>query len=567
MNRSFALVAAAAVGLSACHDSSNPVAPGADPQLPAAQFREAGPIPGRYIIVFKDAVRDPADLGVALAAAHGGQVEHTYTAAIKGFAAKLPDRAITALASNPNVAFIEQDQVVHAVETQLNATWGLDRIDQRPLPLNGAYSYTFTGAGVRVYIIDTGIRFDHNEFGGAGGRASSGWDFIDNDPDASDCNGHGTHVAGTVGGTTYGVAKAAGLVGVRVLNCSGSGTTSGVIAGVDFVTNQKNGNSSVPMVANMSLGGGASSALDQAVRNSVAAGVSYAVAAGNEGTDACTRSPARTAEAMTIGATGQNDSRASFSNWGNCVDWFAPGVGITSAWHTTSTATNTINGTSMASPHTAGAAALYLQNHPNASAQAVRDGLFAMTTKGIVTSALTANNHLLYSLEPSDGSNSPPTSSFTYSCTGLACSFTDQSTDDGTIGAWSWDFGDGGTSAEQSPSHTFAVSGSYTVSLTVTDDKSATGTSSQSVTVSDAPPNITLSARGYKVKGVQRVDLSWAGAPGTSVDVWRNGGKITTTANDGFHTDNLNTKGSGTYRYTVCEAGTTTCSNEATVVF
>ncbi len=567
MNRSFALVAAAAVGLGACQDLSAPVVPEAEPHLPTAQFHKAEPIPGRYIVIFKDAVRDPAGLGIALAAANGGRLQYSYTAAIKGFAAELPDRAVAALAGNPNVAYIEQDQVVRIVEDQLNATWGLDRIDQRPLPLNGGYSYNFTGAGVRVYIIDSGIRTDHSEFGG-GARASSGWDFVDNDPDASDCYGHGTHVAGTVGGTLYGVAKGASLVAVRVLNCSGNGSWSGVIAALDFVTNQKNANPTVPMVGNMSLGGGASDAADQALRNSIAAGVVYAVAAGNESTDACSRSPARTAEAMTIAATGQNDARASFSNWGSCVDWFAPGLGITSAWHTTPTATSTISGTSMASPHTAGAAALYLENHPNTSPQGVRDGLFAMTTKGIVTSAFTANNHLLFSVEPSDGANDSPTSSFTHSCTGLSCNLTDQSTDsDGAIVAWNWSFDDGGTSTEQNPSYTFAAPGTYTVSLTVTDDNGATGISSQNVTVSDALPNITLVARGYKVKGAQRVDLTWSGAPGESVDVWRNGTRITATANDGFHTDNLNSRGSGTYKYKVCQAGTTTCSNEATIVF
>ena len=568
MNRSRALVAAGILGLTACQDSLEPVAPRPAPQLPLmAQRAEARSIPGRYIVVFRNDVPNPSDLATALARAYGGTVQYTYGAAIKGFAAALPEQAVAALAANPNVAFVEQDQVARIVETQSNATWGLDRIDQRALPLNTSYTYNFTGAGVSAYIVDTGIRTDHVEFGGPGGRASIGFDAIGDGQNGNDCNGHGTHVAGTVGGTIYGVAKGVSLVAVRVLNCSGSGTYSGVIAGVDWVT----ANHVKPAVANMSLGGGVSAALNQAVRSSIAAGVVYAVAAGNETTDACNRSPASTGEAITVAATTQTDARASFSNFGSCVDWFAPGVGITSAWHTTATATNTISGTSMATPHTAGVAALYFQNHPDASAQAVRDGLFALTTKGIVTNAFTANNHLLYSLEEGGGEpppNSPPTSSFTYSCTGLTCQFTDQSTDsDGTISSRSWTFGDGGTSNAENPSYTYAASGTYTVTLTVTDDDGATDSFSQEVTVSDGSQVITLTATGYKVKGLQKVDLSWSGATSVNVDVWRNGVKITTTPNDGFHTDNLNSRGSGTYTYRVCAAGTTTCSNDATVTF
>jgi subtilisin family serine protease len=258
------------------------------------------------------------------------------------------------------------------------------------LPLSGTFTYANTGAGVTAYIIDTGIRFGHSDFGG---RATSGRDTIDGGS-ADDCNGHGTHVAGTVGGTTWGIAKGVSLVGVRVLSCSGSGSTSGVIAGVDWVTAHHAAGR--PAVANMSLGGSPSTALDNAVRNSIADGVSYAIAAGNSNANACSYSPARVAEAMTIGATDGSDQRASFSNRGNCVDWFAPGVSITSAWWTSNTATNTISGTSMATPHVAGVAAQYLQSNPGASPSAVRTALYNGTTKGIVTSSSTTNNHLLF---------------------------------------------------------------------------------------------------------------------------------------------------------------------------
>jgi len=258
------------------------------------------------------------------------------------------------------------------------------------------YNYTNTGTGVTAYILDTGIRFSHSEFGG---RAVSGFDAVDGGS-ADDCNGHGTHVAGTVGGANYGVAKNVSLVAVRVLNCSGSGTWSGVIAGIDWVTAHHA--AGTPAVSNMSLGGGANTSVDNAVRNMIADGVSSAVAAGNgnqggRAQDACKYSPARVAEAMTIGATDRNDSKTSWSNYGTCVDWFAPGLNITSAWYNGNTATRTISGTSMATPHTAGVAALYLEDNPGASPSAVSAALAANNTRGIVLNSKTANNHLLFS--------------------------------------------------------------------------------------------------------------------------------------------------------------------------
>jgi subtilisin family serine protease len=294
------------------------------------------------------------------------------------------------------VASIEHDAEVTTMVTQTGATWGIDRIDQRSRPLSGTFTYTSTGSGVKAYIIDTGIHASHTQFGG---RVVQGRDTVDGALPAADCNGHGTHVAGTVGGSTYGVAKGVTLVAVRVLGCNGSGSTSGVIAGVDWVTG--NHLAGQPAVANMSLGGGASTAMDTAVRNSIADGVSYAVAAGNgnifgQQVNACTVSPARVAEAMTISATDSTDRKASWANYGNCVDWFAPGVSITSAWYTSNTATRTISGTSMATPHTAGVAAQYLQTNPGASPATVRTTLFNLTTKGIVTSSSTTNNHLLF---------------------------------------------------------------------------------------------------------------------------------------------------------------------------
>jgi subtilisin family serine protease len=350
-------------------------------------------VPGQYIVVLEDDAR-----AAPVAAAHarlGARVLTVYGAALEGYAARLTPAQLAAVRADPRVAWIEADQTVVALPTQTNAPWGLDRIDQRSRPLSGTYTYSRTGAGVKAYIIDTGIRFNHTQFGG---RAVTGYDAVNGGP-ADDCNGHGTHVAGTVGGSTYGVAKSVTLVGVRVLNCNGSGTTSGVIAGVNWVTG--NHQAGQPAVANMSLGGGASSALDSAVRNSIADGVSYAVAAGNGNAfgiaqNACNSSPARVGEAMTISATDSSDRKASWANYGSCVDWFAPGVSIKSAWHTSTTATRTISGTSMATPHTAGVAALYLQGSPTASPASVRSALFNLTTKGVVTSSSTTNNHLLF---------------------------------------------------------------------------------------------------------------------------------------------------------------------------
>ena len=335
---------------------------------------------GRYIVVLRESVSRPATVAKAHGERYGASVTEVYSHALNGYAARIDSRQLAALRADRTVAFVVPDGIASIDETQTGATWGLDRIDQRKLPLSTTFGYTNTGAGVTAYVIDTGIRLSHSEFGG---RARSGWDFVDDDSDANDCNGHGTHVAGTVGGTTYGVAKGVALVAVRVLDCGGSGLFSDVIAGIDFVTADHQ--PGAPAVANMSLGGGANMAVDLAVQNSIADGVAYAVAAGNSNSSACQFSPARVPEAMTVGASTSTDAKASFSNWGSCMDWFAPGQAITSAWSTSDSATNTISGTSMASPHTAGVAALYLQSFPAASPATVQRALGSAATSKRIT--------------------------------------------------------------------------------------------------------------------------------------------------------------------------------------
>ncbi|WP_117212064.1 S8 family serine peptidase [Allorhizocola rhizosphaerae] len=353
-----------------------------------------------YIVVLEDRLMTAQGVSVkaqSLASAYGGVLRHTYASALRGFAVSMGEQQARKLAADPAVAYVAQDGVVSVQATQQNPpSYGLDRIDQRSRPLDQRYTYATTGANVTAYVIDTGIRISHTTFEG---RARYGFDFIDNDAIADDCQGHGTHVAGTIGGAQFGVAKAVRLVAVRVLDCAGSGMFSGVIAGVDWVTR----NAVRPAVVNMSLGSNTVfQPVDDAVGASIATGLTYAIAAGNgvggNAVDACSTSPARVPAAITVSATDQADAKPIWANIGPCVDIFAPGVGITSAWRSSDTATNTLNGTSMASPHVAGVAARYLQRHPGATPQQVRDAIVQAASVAVVNTnpATGTTNRLLY---------------------------------------------------------------------------------------------------------------------------------------------------------------------------
>ncbi|WP_165949267.1 S8 family peptidase [Kribbella turkmenica] len=387
-----------------------------------------GVIEDRYIVVFTDAVRRGAvgEAARGLASRHGARVTQTYSAALSGFAATMTEQQARRIAADPAVAYVEPDRVMRIASDQPDPPWGLDRIDERYLPMNQNYKYDTTAGWVNVYVIDTGIRISHNEFGG---RASYGRDTVNEDNIASDCNGHGTHVAGTVGGTTYGVAKAARLIAVKVMNCAGDGTVSNIVQGIDWVT----ANHVRPAVATMSLGGSGSGSIDDAVKRSSDQGVTYVVAAGNDNDDACDYSPARVLDAITVGATEQDDDRWPDSNKGRCLDLFAPGRGVLSALKTSDTATGTKSGTSMAVPHVAGAAALYLSKSPTASPLQVAYSLRYNVTKNQIDDVGTGSpNRLLYRV------HGPTVRTMT--CTGgtsIACSMT---TSPGTVESLWWTF-------------------------------------------------------------------------------------------------------------------------------
>ena len=466
--RKYAVLAPVMLAVAACQDSTSPVPATLAPTGVNAARATA---PNTYIVTFRDDESDPEGQANALVNAHGGSVRHVYRNVLKGFAvSNLPDAAVEALERNPRVARVERDGIVTVDGTETPApSWGIDRIDSRT-GTDGSYTYPNDGTGVTAYIIDTGINFASVDFTG---RLAMGADFVDGGlPD--DCNGHGTHVAGTVGGTKYGVAKNVTVVAVRVIGCDGTGSDADVIAGIDWAVGDHQAGR--PAVANMSLGGDFLQTLNDAVQRATDDGIVMAVAAGNSTADACKSSPSSAGSAITVGATTSANTLAFYSNFGSCVDILAPGSGITSDWIGSATATNTISGTSMATPHVAGAAALYLSANPSAGVAEVTNALVTNATSNAIAGVPSGTpNKLVYvgfiaagGGGGGGGGGSAPVAVLNKSCSGFTCTFTNRST--GTIDNYLWTF----TRSSTSPATTQTGTGPYSVTYNARETGSVT---------------------------------------------------------------------------------------------
>ncbi|MCY1080332.1 S8 family serine peptidase [Archangium lansingense] len=494
----------------------------------AQLLRKPKAVPGEYIVVLREdakdvALRGSADVAREMVAARGGQVLHTYERALKGYWVKMSEAQVRELLADPRVAYVEENGVVSASATQTSATWGIDRIDQRNLPRDSTYNYNFDGTGVHAYIIDTGMRLTHSQYSG---RVGNGFDAITTGGTAADCHGHGTHVAGTVGGTTWGVAKKVTLHPVRVLDCTGYGSDAQVIAGLDWVT----ANHVKPAVANMSLGGEASQALDDAVERMIAAGVVTAVAAGNDTDNACNYSPARTPNALTVGSTTSSDARSSFSNYGTCLDIFGPGSSITSSSYSSDTSSTSMSGTSMASPHVAGVAALYLQANPTATPAQTMAALTTNATPNKVTSPGTGSpNLLLYSMfitgGGGGGDTTAPSTSITSPASGSSVSGTTtisaNASDDVGVSRVEFFQGTSLLGSDTTSPYSFdwnttgVANGTYSLTTKAYDAAGNVGSSSTvSVTVNNVTGSCSISEQLLANAGFESGNVSWTTTSG-----------------------------------------------------
>lgn len=527
-----------------CSTSDTPLAA---PAL-RASFATA-PVSPSYIVQLQPS----AGASHAWATAHGVAPKFAYARALHGFAAELSPEQAAAFARHPDVVSVTPDGVMALTTDQLNPpSWNLDRIDQRSLPLDDVYSYAEDGAGVHVYDIDSGIRTDHVDFAG---RISDGVNLSDANTGLTDCIGHGTHTAGTIGGTSYGVAKAVTLHPVRVFGCTASAPTSTIVAGVEWVIQH----AVRPAVINMSLGGPFDPAMNTAVENAVSAGIVVSVSAGNSNSDACTVSPASAPHVITVGASDASDFRASFSNWGSCVDLYAPGVAILSDWYTSATAFSLLSGTSMAAPHVTGAVARILSASPSLAPADVMDLLARRSTKrALIDPAIDGN--LLYT--GTDEMAVPPgvrpAAAFTASCVATTCTFTDASTPASEIVAWSWSsLGIPNSANAATYTTTFHYPGTQKVTLTVTGSFGLQATNTDAIVVT-SPIRFAITAK--KVQGVNTATLTWSNVRGDSVTIARQNQSVSPpykfwrAANTGTFTDPIGKGSLGTgYSYSICE--------------